>query len=354
MKKNLMSLVYILSLISILSPHAFASPDEIRKAQAEKKFLEHYKSTLPGYRGEQNPTMEDKLADQAYQKALKALKNERESLERKLTDLPNEILVQIAENLGQEDLKRLACTSWTLQGVAEYEKKRVEERAEKAFVTELDKHFVKIPEGLLPPGDDGTQVKIAAFEADQYPVTQKLWKDIMGSLPEGVQPNCPHCPITHVNWENEDGSSAEVQEFLKKLNLKVAKTGCTYDLPTDSQLHYMIRGDQTGTNPDLYSAGVTDANVNDYVTHWGNSGPEGQKQIQPVGQKTLNAFGIELGNVWKMSKDLYDPTYATWGRSVRGGTWDGGVNGARSDIRLGANAGFRNGSMGFSLVRTCH
>lgn len=226
------------------------------------------------------------------------------------------------------------------------------------ILSELDKQFVTIPEGKLP---NGTQ--IASFQADKYPVTQKLWGAIMGSLPQSVQANCPDCPITHVNWENQDGSPAEVQTFLAKLNERIKKSGCTYDLPTDAQLHYMIRGDVTGANTAKYSVAkgeqgnlmdVTDANVNQYVTHYNNSNTDGTgRRIQPVGQKTLNAFGIELGNVWKMSKDIYDPAHPEWGRSVRGGSWDYGVGFAESRIRLNADAGARYGNLGFSLVRTC-
>lgn len=213
--------------------------------------------------------------------------------------------------------------------------------------------FVQIPAGRLP---DGTQ--IAAHEADKFPATRELWNEIWGDMPADVPADqratwnqCPRCPVTHVNWENQNRSSAEVQEFLGRLNQReaVSGSGCTYDLPTDKQLHYDIRADVTGTNQDIYSAGVNGTNVNDYVTHWGNS----NRQIQPVGQKTLNGFGLELGNIWKMSKDLYDSAHPEWGRSVRGGSWGNDVSLAKSGNRNYAIAGNRGDRMGFSLVRTC-
>ena len=77
------------------------------------------------------------------------------------------------------------------------------------------------------------------------------------------------------------------------------------------------------------------------------------EQIQSVGQKRLNAFGIELGNVWKMSKELFILAQPTLGRSVRGGSWNHDVSDAGSGYRLDANAGYRNGYIGLALVRTC-
>jgi hypothetical protein len=92
---------------------------------------------------------------------------------------------------------------------------------------------------------------------------------------------------------------------------------------------------------------VTDQNVNEYVTHGGNS----NGQIQPVGRKEirLNAFGIELGNIWKMSKSLLAPR----ARSVRGGSWLYNVLSARSDVSSSTDAGDRRSNLGFALVRQC-
>lgn len=213
-------------------------------------------------------------------------------------------------------------------------------------LTKLDQQFVQIPAGRLPGGTE-----IDPFEADRYPVTQELWEEIMGYLPEGVQPDCPRCPITHVNWENKDGSDAEVQEFALKLNWAAENAGqrCFYYLPSDDELLYIIRADPTGTNQDPFSTGVTEQNVNYYLWHSGNS----DRRIQPVGQKTLNDFGIELGNVWKMSRSLRDPEHPEWGRSVRGGSWYDLFVFARSGGRVSTGAGGRVGNLGFALVRTC-
>lgn len=145
------------------------------------------------------------------------------------------------------------------------------------------------------------------------------------------------------------GSSAEVQDFVTKLNQRQDLSGCSYKLPNDKQLWYTNRGDPTGENQDKYSKGVTAHNVNEYVTHSENS----NGQVQPVGQKRLNAFGVELGNVWKMSSDLYDTSHRNLGRSIRGGSCASVLSLAESGPPKIANAGNRYFNMGFGLVRTC-
>jgi formylglycine-generating enzyme required for sulfatase activity len=98
---------------------------------------------------------------------------------------------------------------------------------------------------------------LRSFEAAQYPVTIQEWVDVMGEekLPEALKltwKDHRKDPITDVAMENVDGSPGEVQEFLKVLNKKSKLLGCTYDLPTDPQLHYLIRADVAGNNQDPY------------------------------------------------------------------------------------------------------
>ena len=265
----------------------------------------------------------------------------------KVNDLNRNALSVVLSHLNLPEMQgaRLVCTD-TRNAMDDAIK--IQDRD---ILQSLTRHFVTIPAGKLPGN-----IEIATFEAAQYPVTRKQWKLIMGEMPSHVSEgqrstwnSCPNCPVTYVNWENQDGSRAEVQDFLEKLNQREVASGCTYDLPADKQLWYTIRGDETGLNQDLYSKGFTSQNVGEYVTHRGNS----NQQIQSVGQKKLNAFGIELGNVWKMSKELYSQGQPAWGRSVRGGGWADDVSGAGSGSRHGAAAGRRSDDVGLALVRTC-
>jgi hypothetical protein len=275
-----------------------------------------------------------------------------------LFQMPDEVLALIASHLNADGLNRLACTSQRLARIATDDQVR---KAVEPFPSynEFDAQFVTIPKGFLPYDTN----EIASFETGKYPaVTEKLWQEIMGRLPEGYQSKGPNYPITHVNWENKDRSPAEVQEFLAKLNEQTAHLGCTYDLPTDRQLQYLFRGDETGTNPAKFmmakdqgsSINVNDNNRDDYIWHGNNSDTGSGRQVQPMGTKKANAFGIERPSVWMMSKDIYDATRPNWGRSMRGGCWVNHGNFAGTRIRNNADSGGRNEFVGFPLVRTCH
>jgi hypothetical protein len=222
---------------------------------------------------------------------------------------------------------------------------------------EFNSSFVVVPEGFLPDG-----LPMGGFEAAKYPVTRVLWNLI---LPEHAVSlgNCPTCPVTDVVWDHEDGSPAEVQFFLERLNARASNRGCVYDLPTDPQLWYLIRGDVTGKSVARYSVAkvsgagssgtefvsLDDENVDPYLIHDGNSAG----RPRPVGTKRTNAFGLELGNVWRLSKDPFYPARPDVGRTARGGSWFFDLHCASSRYKTIAYAGDRQDSIGFSLVRRC-
>jgi formylglycine-generating enzyme required for sulfatase activity len=220
--------------------------------------------------------------------------------------------------------------------------------------------FVKVPAGVLPDGR-----AVASFEAASYPVTRGLWLDVMGRLPISGNPHDTLLhPLTFYNgrYTAAVGQLPLAEEFLVRLNRREAASGCTYDLPTDAQLHYLIRADVTGMNHDRYSAGVTKANVDEYITSYNNSNHRqgaplkrfestyshllgygwqinSSTRLQTVGQKRLNRFGYELGNVSKLTKE---GTFrdSDWGNSPQ-----------PSDAVL---PDFTRGDVqSFSLVRTC-
>ena len=265
-----------------------------------------------------------------------------------LLDLNSEELAHVLSFLPRPDMDQGVQICKAFQEAMPLARQKALERRAPDPYADL---FVQIPKGRLPNG-----TRIAAFETTRTPVTREFWMEIMGDKPPGAKETQadwiahPDLPVTHVAYENEDRSPAEVQEFLRRLNERTVQTGCRYDLPTDDQLHYSIRGDVTGQNHDSYSAGVTKANVNNFVTHSGNS----DWRLQPVGHKQLNAFGIELGNVWKLSRDIYDSERHEWGSSMRGGSFNFPDKLAKSKIRNAAGAGRRKGDIGFTLVRTCN
>ena len=120
-------------------------------------------------------------------------------------------------------------------------------------------------------------------------------------------------------------------------------------------------GPKKGIEPAFYSVAgtsyfgglfdVLDENVDQYVTHSGNS----NGRIQEIGRKLTNSFGIELGNVYKISKDIYNSEWPSFGRTKLGGSWSDDIQLAKSapSNLWKTIAGFRWSDTGFSLVRTC-
>ncbi len=219
---------------------------------------------------------------------------------------------------------------------------------------EFYRGFVVVPSGSLPLGSEA----VDSFEAARAPVTRALWNEIMPDRAISVD-HCANCPVTDVAWEHADGSPAEVQEFLERLNERTQLYRCIYDLPTDQQLWYMIRADVTGRSlapfglaGDSTVGALVDIryeNADDYIFHEGNS----RERIQPIGSKRANAFGIELGNVWKMSKDPFTTPQGSYGRVARGGSWFFDLSCAESSYRTIVYPGDRQDFVGLSLVRTC-
>ena len=285
-----------------------------------------------------------------------------------LAVLPGDVLDYMNSYLDLRSFESLACTNSTYDAYKRHLRgKRVEG---KFFQREFLGSFVTIPAGFLPPDHFGTQIYVESFQALKHPVTRKMWDYFFKGTREyktwwrGVLKETKrdwverrNVPATAVRWEGKHFAPAEIQFFIARLNQWAEKNdpSCTYRVLTDIENRYKRRADPTGLNTDEFSTGVTRANVDEYVTSWENSNPDGQgRRAQPVGNKRPNAFGIELGNVWELSSDLYNPLTLEWGRARRGGSWLDFVDGAGSARRDNANPGYAYGNVGFSLVRTCH
>ena len=219
------------------------------------------------------------------------------------------------------------------------------------------------------------RVRVSAFAMAKYPVTQKLYADVMGTNPAFFQGH--RLPVEQVSW-------FEAVRFCNKLSEKAGLRPCYaivepkpgadqpadgeapqaeqevvwdraadgYRLPTEAEWEYACRA---GTKGETY--GPLDA----IAWHDDNSG----HTTHPVGQKQANSFGLYdmLGNVWQWCLDWYDDGYykqfpsvdpqgPTRGkkRVLRGGAWDYYAPFFCAAGRYSFEPPLRERSMGFRLV----
>jgi formylglycine-generating enzyme required for sulfatase activity len=184
-------------------------------------------------------------------------------------------------------------------------------------------------------------VKVNNFRIGKYPVTQKLWKAVMGKLPTDITGVLlgEDKPVVCVTYTEIVKATTG---FIAKLN---KLTGLSYRLPTEAEWEYAARGCSAGVCENVeYSGDKTIGNVAWYSANYPTASP------QPVGGKNPNTLGIYdmSGNVCEWCSDWYgayssststspqdNPTGAKNGsdRVRRGGGWDGGASFCRAAAR---------------------
>ena len=189
------------------------------------------------------------------------------------------------------------------------------------------------------------QVALKSYAIAKYEVTQKLWKEIMGTNPSRVVED--DLPVHNVSWD-------EVQIFILWLN---QKTGMNYRLPTEAEWEYAARGGtRQGDFSFLYSGSNELSAVAWYYTNSGG-------KPHTVGTKQPNALGLYdmSGNVWEWCSDLYgmyseiaqqNPTGGTDGiaRVARGGCAEGHAESCRVSTRKNMYQGSKDVNTGFRLA----
>jgi quinol monooxygenase YgiN len=188
------------------------------------------------------------------------------------------------------------------------------------------------------------QVTVSDFYIGKYEVTQKEWREVMGS---GSTPfgNCDNCPLEGASWE-------DIQQFLSRLN---AMTGKMYRLPTEAEWEYAARGGASSLGYKYAGSNSLD----EVAWYDGNSG----SKTHPVGQKMANELGLYdmSGNVWEWCSDWYWP-YSSGAqtnpmgpsrgtdRVLRGGSWIFSAEFCRSVTRFLHDPEDRPDDVGFRLA----
>lgn len=185
------------------------------------------------------------------------------------------------------------------------------------------------------------------FYMGRSSVTQKQWKNIMGTSPSHFKGE--YRPVEMVSW-------GEVQEFVKKLN--AIENTDKYRLPSEAEWEYACRaGTQT-----RYSFGDNESKFKEYAWCVENSG----RKTHPIGQKKPNPWGLSdmHGNVWEWVQDKWHDDYnlapsdgRAWedgdnfDRISRGCSWYCNVESCSSAVRLSRKPESRFANLGFRLVR---
>jgi len=224
--------------------------------------------------------------------------------------------------------------------------------------------FVHVPPGAFVMGspvhepgraDDEIEHEVTltrGFYLLATPVTQGLWKAVMGTNPSCFKGD-DLLPVETVSWH-------QCQEFLNRLNREGSER---YRLPTEAEWEYACRaGTSTpfagGEIMELFCA--SDPNLDAMGWYCGNSG----RRSRPVGQKKPNAWGLYdmQGNVCEWCQDWYgeysadakvDPLGAPSGsgRVIRGGSWFSNAKNCRSASRFYWSPASGADFLGFRLVK---
>jgi formylglycine-generating enzyme required for sulfatase activity len=241
--------------------------------------------------------------------------------------------------------------------------------------------FVPIPAGKFlmgspasEPGrwDDEVQhrVTVSSFYISKYEVTQKEWREVMGSNPSYFKGD--NLPVEKVSWYDaiEYCNRRSQREGLTPAYTRSGDTvtwnrnANGYRLPTEAEWEYACRAGTTTPFHTGNNITTSQANYDGNYPYNGNAKGVYREKTWAAGSGAANAWGLYdmHGNVWEWCWDWYgeydirpqtDPVGPATGlgRVYRGGScYDDGRRG-RSAFRDGYDPASRSYALGFRLVR---
>lgn len=243
--------------------------------------------------------------------------------------------------------------------------------SEKGRTNSLGMKLVLIPAGEFTLGsgkdfNDKPQRSVAIakpFFLSACEVTQRQFREIMGSNPSWLAYHGDSLPVECVSW-------FDAVEFCRRLG---EKEGKHYRLPTEAEWEYACKA---GNNWMTAAGPQEPTGVCDYAWTPDNTGTE----THPVGAKKPNPWGLYdmLGNVYEWCSDWYDDiayrtvapvapqgpaecsnTLDQGGRVARGGSSLGGgmnclrTNRCSSTARNSWTPYARHRGLGFRVVCEC-
>ncbi|HIX85056.1 MAG TPA: formylglycine-generating enzyme family protein [Candidatus Parabacteroides intestinigallinarum] len=181
------------------------------------------------------------------------------------------------------------------------------------------------------------RVQTAHFYLGRFPVTQRLWRAVMGTNEQ--------CLCKRDNYPVEKVSWYDCQNFIQRLSLI---TGKSFRLPTEAEWEYAAKG---GAHSKRFNyAGGN--NSNEVAWHKGNS----RENLHEVGLKRPNELGLYdmSGNVYEWCEDGYKTRQddEVSARGVRGGNYLANKEYCRITSRYAITPNYRDHGVGFRLALT--
>ena len=169
-------------------------------------------------------------------------------------------------------------------------------------------NMIQVKAGTCLDEDENEILVTNDIYIGETPVTQELFKTVMGYNPSYFHDDWRKLPVEQVCWE-------DCKSFIDKLNeISCKKGNYKFRLPTDTEWDFAARGGWLSNS--YYYSGSND--IDDIAWHRGNS----DLKTHPVAQKMPNELGLYdmCGNVNELC------VKGKYGRVVKGGSYRGDYN----------------------------
>lgn len=188
------------------------------------------------------------------------------------------------------------------------------------------------------------EVCVDDFWMGIHEITQKQWRQVMGSLPEQTITS-DSLPVGNVSW-------LDIERFVRAINKRSA---VLFRLPTEAQWEYACT--DGGQSKPFCGDGA--------VQELGWVEENAKNQPHPPGERTPNRFGLYdmTGNLWEWVADWYDRDYYRYApkqnpdgptmgssRTFRGGGWLSKGEFARATLRQDMDPNRSYPLLGFRLA----